>query len=453
MRVPSFKKQKSERGAALLLFTLMLVIVVLPMIGLSIDGGVTYFAHARLTAAADAAALAGARSLNVGADLPSQIGNATNIAQQYFSANFPPGLMNSTNATAAVSIPMPAQPTDPITVSVQASANVNLYFLGLLGHPTANISASATTSRRDVNVVLTLDRSGSMSGVCGIMKSDAQNFVSMFVAGRDTVGLITFMGNAEVDQTSTKNFKPVISNLLGTLQCGGNTGSAAALSLAHQQILSVGEPSALNVIVFFTDGVPNGYTAGPAGNKMPNGFPVNTGQSCNGGQPVAGYFSDSGGIYDPAPIPLQTISSTALPFVKMSNCSSSNFTSLAKIFAFVPDTDAYGNSASATGYSPVTRDASNHIVVSSANSDAVSINAADDAARQIRQDNIVIYVIGLGSNGGVDSKFLEKVANDPGYSGTYVPSQPAGKYFYSPNAGQLGAAFSSIASEILRLSR
>ncbi len=208
MHVPSSKKQKSERGAALLLFTLMLVIVVLPMIGLSIDGGVAYFAHARLTAAADAAALAGARSLNVGADLTSQIGNATNIAQQYFSANFPPGLMNSTNAKASVSIPIPAQPTDPITVAVQASANVNLYFLGLLGHPTATISASATTSRRDVNVVLTLDRSGSMSGVCGIMKSDAQNFVSMFVAGRDTVGLITFMGNASTDFLSTKQFKP-----------------------------------------------------------------------------------------------------------------------------------------------------------------------------------------------------------------------------------------------------
>lgn len=450
MRVPSFKKQKSERGAALLLFTLMLVIVVLPMIGLSIDGGVAYFAHARLTAAADAAALAGARSLNVGADLPSQIGNATNIAQQYFNANFPPGLMNSTNATASVSIPIPAQPTDPITVSVQASANVNLYFLGLLGHPTASISASATTSRRDVNVVLTLDRSGSMSGVCGIMKSDAQNFVSMFVAGRDTVGLVTFMGNANTDFLSTKQFKPNLSNLLGTLQCGGNTGSAAALSLAHQQILSVGEPSALNVIVFFTDGVPNGYTAGSAGNKMPNGFPVNTGQSCNGGQPVAGYLSDSGGVFDPKP---QPISSTATPYVTMPNCSSGNFTSLAKIFAFIPDTDAYGNSASATGYSPVKRDASNHIVVSSANSDAVSINTADDAARQIRQDNIVIYVIGLGSNGGVDSNFLEKVANDPGYPGTYVPSQPAGKYYFTPNAGQLGAAFSSIASEILRLSR
>ncbi len=451
MRALSSKTRTSERGAALLLFTLMLVIVVLPMIGLSIDGGVAYFAHARLSAAVDAAALAAARSLNVGADLPSQIGNAKNVAQQYFNANFPPGLLNSTNATAAVSIPIPAQPTDPITVNIQASADVNLYFLGLLGHPTATLSASAQTSRRDVNVVLTLDRSGSMSGVCGIMKSDAQNFVSMFVSGRDTVGLITFMGNGNVDQKSTKDFKPVIHDTLATLQCGGNTGSAQALSLAHQQILSVAEPSALNVIVFFTDGVPNGfgYPLTPVSPSFPVGFPVKLGKSCNGGLPLAGYIAEGGGILDPHP---QPINSTSTPYVKDSRCIGS-FSQLSNIFQFIPETDGYGNSASASGYAPVTRDGQGNIVFSNANSDAVSINAADDAARQIRQDNIVIYTIGLDGDGGIDSKLLEKLANDPSYPATYNASQPSGRYYYSPNAGQLGAAFNSIASEILRLSR
>lgn len=64
----------------------------------------------------------------------------------------------------------------------------------------------------------------------------------------------------------------------------------------------------------------------------------------------------------------------------------------------------------------------------------------------------MIYVIGLDGNGGVDSRFLQNVANVPS-SPSYVPSQPTGKYYYSPNAGQLGSAFSSVASEILRISR
>ncbi len=428
----------------------MLITVVLPMVGLCIDGGVAYFAHSRLLAATDAAALAGARSLNVGTTIESQIANATAIAQQYFSANFPPGLLNSSNATAKVVITPPKSTSDhSVTVQIQTSADVGLYFLGILGHPTATLTASAQTSRRDVNVVLTLDRSGSMSEVCGILKNDAQNFVSKFVNGRDTLGLVTFMGNASVDAHSTKQFKPAVSDILATLQCGGNTGSAEALFLAHQEVVNAAQPGALNVIVFFTDGVPNGFTAGPYADKMPIGFPVNPGQACNSGKPVPGYIANGGGIYDPA---AQPITSTSAPYVPMTSCTG-GFSQLAKIFSFIPEVDAFGNSASATGYSPVTRDGSNHIVFSSSNSDAISINAADDAARQIRQDSIVLYTIGLGSNGGVDSAFLGKVANDPTYPRTYNSTQIAGKYYYSPNAGQLGAAFNSIASEILRISR
>src|SRR5581483_8821802 len=101
--------------------------------------------------------------------------------------------------------------------------DVSMYFLGLLGHQTAHIATSAQTSRRDVNVVLTLDRSGSMGPVCGTMKASAQSFVSKFTNGRDTVGLVTFMGNANVDTDSTVNFNPSIINKLKTLACGGDT--------------------------------------------------------------------------------------------------------------------------------------------------------------------------------------------------------------------------------------
>lgn len=442
-------QRAGERGATLILFTLMLATVVLPLIGLAIDGSFANLAQGRLIAASDAAALAGARSLNVGQTVQSQIANATNIAQQYFNANFPPGLLNSSNTKSTVTITAPTDSSNhKVLVQVQSSADIQLSFLGMFGHPTATISASATTSRRDANVVLALDRSGSMAGVCEVMKSDAESFVMKFVNGRDTLGLVTFMGNASVDQASTKQFKPVITDTLAKLQCGGNTGSAQALSLAHQQILQAAEPGALNVIVFFTDGVPNGFTAGPAADQKPKGFPLKTGKTCKDSTSEApGYIADGGGIYDGTP---QPIDSTATPI--LSNCPSGSFGQLAQAYQFIPETDAYGNSASSTGYAAVTRDGTNHIEFSTANSDSVSINAADYAARQIRQDGIVIYVIGLGSNGGVDSRFLESVANVPS-SPTYVSSQPAGQYYYSPNAGQLGSAFSSVASEILRISR
>lgn len=435
--------KRNERGAALILFSILLLFVVLPMIGLAIDGGVAYYAHARLVSAADAAALAGARSLNVGTTIDEQRANAQAIATQYFYANYPPGYLNTQNVTIAPPV-VTETGTHTRTVSVSVSADVSMYFLGLLGHNTAHITTSAQTSRRDVNVVLTLDRSGSMTRVCGTMKASAQSFVSKFTNGRDTMGLITFMGNANVDFPSTLNFDsqtPSLNATLAKLNCGGNTGSAAALYLAHQQIKSVAEPGALNVIVFFTDGVPNGYSAGPA----PAGFPVQPTSPCNGGLPLPGFVSDNGGIYSLTPV---AINVTSMP---TTSCFGS-MSYAAKNFQYIPDTDAYGNSGWATGYRAVQRDAQNHITFTTNNSDAVSANAADDAARQIRNDGIFLYTIGLDGNGGLDNTLLKRIANDP-TSPNYKASQPAGMYAYAGNAGQLAAAFNSIASEVLRISQ
>lgn len=178
--------RRGERGAALLLFSILLMLVVLPMIGLAIDGGMAYFAHSRLVAAADAAALSGARSLNVGLDFAAQKANAQAIATQYFYANYPAGFLNSKNI--AISADAEETGTHIRTVTVSVSADVSMYFLSLLGRQTAHIATSAQTSRRDVNVVLTLDRSGSMTGVCETMKASAKSFVSKFTNGRDTMG-------------------------------------------------------------------------------------------------------------------------------------------------------------------------------------------------------------------------------------------------------------------------
>src|SRR5689334_3704511 len=119
---PSFKS--CERGAALLLFMLMLVFLLLPLAGLCIDGGFAYLAHARLMSAADAAALAGARSLNVGMDFATQKAHAEAIASQYFAANFPNGLFGSTNPVVSAQA---SETADHIrTVSISVSADIPL---------------------------------------------------------------------------------------------------------------------------------------------------------------------------------------------------------------------------------------------------------------------------------------------------------------------------------------
>jgi len=88
---------------------------------------------------------------------------------------------------------------------------------------------------------------------------------------------------------------------------------------------------------------------------------------------------------------------------------------------------------------------------------SASVNAADNQATTIRNDaNLipVIYAIGLGGTTSqpIDATFMERVSNDP-RSPIYNSAQPAGEYFYSPTATDLGGVFQQVASEILRLSQ
>src|SRR5436309_13537158 len=89
-------RRDPRRGAALAITGLALV-VILPMIGLGIDGATLYLIRARLSQAADAAALAGARSLSRGSDINSQRANANSVAFKYYAANFPTGFWATTN--------------------------------------------------------------------------------------------------------------------------------------------------------------------------------------------------------------------------------------------------------------------------------------------------------------------------------------------------------------------
>ncbi len=137
-------------------------------------------------------------------------------------------------------------------------------------------------------------------------------------------------------------------------------------------------------------------------------------------------------------------------YSSLTGCPPGSWDDLTKAYTYIPKVDLFGNSATASAYAEITDDSSK-IIFSAGNSDADSINAADDAAHQIRNDGIIIYTIGLDGDGGFDGKLLERVANDPTYrTPASLRSLPPSLL---PNVGQLGAAFNSIASEILRISQ
>jgi len=457
---------RKRKGVALLL-TAMAAGFVLPVVGLAIDAGVLYAVKAKLQAAVDAGALAGARSLNRGMDLASQMESARATALAFFGANFPERYFGTAGRSASVTITESAFRTR--TVRVDASVEAPAWFLTLLGFRSNLVRASGMSSRRDVNMVLVLDRSSSMSGAMTAMRNAARMFVDKFAEGRDRVGLIVFGGSSVLafpnpspggPASNFKSASPSVDALIGQTVNGGNTGTAQALWLAYQELVKLNEAGALNLIVFFTDGLPNGLAADfnlaePAGNLL---------RSTSGckyrlvpNRPLLGFISQTSGF---APsgntVGIKLLNGSGVGTVNESvtttnsdGCAfraSQNY--MRQDVARMPDRDFYGNAT--TGYVPVDLAA----VDSPQQIGFASLNAADSAVRRIRQDtalNVVIYSIGyFGGSEYPDENWLKRIANDPG-SASFDPAVPPGLYVRAPTTGDLSAAFATVASEILRL--
>ena len=483
--------QGRRKGFAIVLSALMLVWVI-PMVGLVIDVGVMYSIKARLSAACDAAALSAARSLSTGMALLDQEAAARNRAETFFKANFPAGTLETSNRTVTVTLAETEAKVRTIRVSGSAAAPV--YFMQMLGSNRTIVSAMGEAARRDVNVMMAIDRSGSLetSGSCDDVEEATKVFSNMFANGRDKVGFLTFGGSYRVDYQPTKYFKisPSVTEQLENLYpggCQGWTGSAQGLTMAYKKLVEVAEPGALNVLVFFTDGRPNTISADwnvrtdssgtgstsrcwdwqgnvPAGNAAWN--PVN--------QIYRGWVSSGGdGIREigapPLPISGEEAALVEIPVgyggpakAAGNDCFYRSSRPATDDIAYYPDRDMYQNRTN-TGYKPVDLWGSGpyngrirqDVQLTRENA---AINAVDDAAQRIRDkvDNpnvtVVVHAIGLGDVGAEQHELLKRIANATD-SPIHTVNAPTGMYVYAPTAAQLMSAFQKIGGEVLRLSK
>ncbi len=490
------KHSKRQRGVILIMLTVSLMVIV-PMAGLAFDVGLLYLIRTKLSAAVDAAVMAGARSLNRGMDLASQIDSARETANRYFDANFPEGLYGTSGRTFTATVAESGYRTR--TVSGVASVTAPLYFLRLLGQDTATMSARGTAARRDVNLILVMDRSGSIesAGATAAVKGAATAFVSRFAEGRDRVGLISFSGFYTLELAPTMSFKtsnPSIYDKINNMVMAGNTGYARALWEAYQQLVAINEAGALNVIVFFTDGRPTALT-------MAN-FPVKTvadqrygdgsspysststlynmpASSCNNSSPKFGFISapimTSGswpppitgttwGVMDPEGPNTQdewTLAASSSGCAYAAGSGTSYRRRVRRDIAYIPDADEFGNSTwGYKSYSGLLYP-SGHPYQGKIRVDSwravryAAYNLADNIAQRVRNDTRlvpIIFCIGLGgtSSEPIDHELLLRVSNDRN-SPIFDPNKPAGLYVYSPTAAELDQAFLRVASEILRL--
>ena len=100
-RIPGSRRR--ERGIAIMLTAVMLFVLV-PVAGLALDAVLLYALKAKLSTAADAAAIAAARSLNVGMTLAEQEAEARQRALDFFRANFPNNAYNTSNHAVNVTV-------------------------------------------------------------------------------------------------------------------------------------------------------------------------------------------------------------------------------------------------------------------------------------------------------------------------------------------------------------
>ena len=467
------RRHHGERGFVLLLYTLMMLFIIIPMVGLAIDAGILYTIKAKLQASVDGASLGAARSLNRGQDLASQEAAATDTAIRYYHANFP----NNWMAVSPVNDPTitwPAAPPATAIINVAGAVDAPTWFMRILGFNSVHVTAVGQATRRDVNVLLVIDRSGSLadSGSCGDLSDSAALFVDSFSNNRDRMGLVTFGTYYNIDFPFNYNFQTSLASMLGNLNCIGWTNAGAAYWKGYKALKALNDLNALNVILFFTDGQPNtitfGTSDGGSGPLLPRGGPCKVGALAGFRGTVGG---NADGIYKqtvatyPAPNPDQFLIGSADG--NYGGCywggGINRAISSGGAVPYLPSTDVFGNSIKTSllggaGFPASVTTGGGNIQVTSNNVTNGGINALDNAAQRARQDAdaanmpFIVYTIGLGNSGGVNDELLKRIANDPtalAYQTAYTP----GIYIYTPDTAHLASAFATIADDIMRISK
>jgi Flp pilus assembly protein TadG len=341
---------RQERGQILPLVALMLV-VLLGLSAFSIDVGYAYYAKRQLQAATDAAALAGAQ------DLPTTA-TAIQTAKDYALANTPTNLGTFTftyqakcTATAVVATGCKAD-VNPNSLLVTGSAQTNTWFAGLFGYKHFDVSAHANAcspcSSTPVDIVVALDRTGSMcdnkdSGTqfCTDLdnaKDGVQTLMLLMNPPYAQIGMVAFPpvettsssacdepfssgegwngydapGRGYVTDTINGDYRtgtalnPSSGLVLHTkagkatacVEAGGSTSYSEALRQAQAELLAHGRPKVPNYIVFLTDGEANmGSVYGVNDAKYPAGGPEDQDPCATAISLAAGYKAAGTTIY------------------------------------------------------------------------------------------------------------------------------------------------------------
>lgn len=446
-----------RQGGAVAVMVALCMLVLLAVVGLVVDGGLAYLVKARLNAAVDAAALAGARAVPDGNTQAEQIASAQQAAADFFAANIPSNYMLSQPQLQSVNVTFNQ---GMATIDVRAQAPMPVSLMQVLGFTSLTPTAYAQTIRKDLDMALVVDTSGSLSSSGAAVRTATKTFLNQFNASQDRVSLIHFAWGAEIDYpipTSARGFnRTSMFQNIDAFNFTGATASVEGMWNARNQLKQIptANRSSLRVIVFFSDGEPTAFGSYLVFN---NTF------SCTS----AGSFDYNGnGMY---------ALDHSEPVDTAGNCDLNN--SISSYVRKLPDWYnahntggwLYQNDSSQrefpivtgppTARRTVTNDLGNN-TIAKANIDRASRNLVEAVAAKAQDEGIFVFTLGLGADlkqpRGVDNetgesvlKCMANVADGP----CYRPAKPVGMYCYAATTANLTPCFSRLASAILRISK
>ncbi|MDA0206718.1 MAG: VWA domain-containing protein [Acidobacteria bacterium] len=455
--------RKKTRGQIIVLFTLF-VGFLMGFSALAFDVGYAMIVRAELITALDAAALAAIRYV------PDGQTAMTNAANRTFEANLPAGKLAIKNPV--LTTPVSTTVNGGIDVSLTASADAPTFFARWFGRDVIRINASATTSRRDRNVILVLDYSLSVNPVIGDIRAGAKAFVNSFSETADKVGLVVFSTSGSILVPPQSPFKTTLNNQIDTIGGEFYTDHAMGLYWAYRALLELNDPlkaDKLNEIVFFTDGnanwFPGQFLVRTSGSGRCSSSPIRGVFGRNDGGSGA-YYADRFFSYTaPAPNGRPPLApgctglsqgDRALQYIQPNWVPDPSPT----YGAIVPGGVAmagFANSNPNLGDSTPT--ATYTYQPSDTRREQIARNVTDNLARAIRQDpafDIRIHSIGYNGDAGLNLAVLERIANcqdcpNVSASDANDTSQSKGRFVAASNAADLIDAFLDVAGYIARI--
>jgi Flp pilus assembly protein TadG len=242
------RANQRQRAQTLVFFALSLSALVL-LCGFAIDSGLMYLAKARISRAADGAALAAVGNFYQSSDPATNRADVAKIIRNFAAANYTDlATVNPTSTETMVSSTTYSynffDPTAPAQdpngayrkfvkvilttgtggqiTSAQCTVRspVHTYFIGIFSHFTdLKVSSGAVATRNPRMIMVVVDRSGSMlippatgNPGCVGLPAAVVTFLNFFDTSADYIGLVSFGSNARLEMPLTTNFLYAATN-------------------------------------------------------------------------------------------------------------------------------------------------------------------------------------------------------------------------------------------------